>query len=201
MSARTTVGRLLLTGWAAALAAGCEDGRSLVDDAEPDAFRITGVSVRPLDRIDANGATSYFLTDTLRGQLAFAVETEAEPVVPAPASRQSAAGVDEVPGMLVNPTLPERSWLSVDRPIVHRGVEIPAGTNLLEVEAIAESFDGSWVDLTFPPLSPFVLGQVHLRPIIFELPEGDYRFTFRWGSETEVFSDTVAVHVALKAGP
>src|SRR5688500_8332071 len=105
-------------------------------------FRITGVTVQPLDRIDGNGVTRFVFADTLRRQIAFTVTAHAE-VLPDEGSAPEAASADPFPGHIANPVLFDKRWLSVDRPVRHREVEIPAYTNLLAVQAVRTSFNGS----------------------------------------------------------
>lgn len=164
-------------------------------------FRITGVDVRAIDRRQDGQFTRYFQADTLRQLVQFEVRAAFERL---PAGGGAAAATDPLatdpyPGDVVNPTLRERSSIVLDRPVLHRGVEIPAGTNLVAVEAIRNSFDGMMSDLLHSGPSPFAVTEVAFRLRAFEFARGPHTFTFRWETaEGERFTDSVAVVIDLQ---
>lgn len=186
---------------AALVLAACGGATGVEDGPAAPALRITGVSVVPTDR-DAGPVIGYSHADTLRREVAFGVVAKA--VVEHGDGRPPSQIYEmkgDLPTVVLNPTVAARSWLSVDRAIRHRGVEIPAGTNLLAVPAIRDSFDGVSGDLVFSPLRPVSVQQARLRPGAFELAPGPYRFTFRWETAAgERFEDTVAAYVKLPTG-
>ena len=187
----------LIAAAALTAAPGCQGATDPGAPAAVRTFRITGVTVQPLDRIDGKGITRFVFADTLRGQIAFNVTTHAE-VLPDEGSAPAASSADPFPGHIANPVLFEKRWLSVDRPVRHRGVEIPAHANLLAVEAVRTSFNGTRSDLLFGLLTPFAVGQVHVRTDAFELAPGWHEFTFRWETaDGELFSDVVPVYLDL----
>lgn len=164
-------------------------------------FRITGVDVRAIDRRQEGQLTHYFWTDTLRQLVQFEVRAAFErlPSAGGAAAATDPLATDPYPGDLVNPTLRERNSIVLDRPVIHRGVEIPAGTNLVAVEAIRNSFDGMMSDLLHSGPSPFAVTEVAFRLHAFDFAPGPHTFTFRWETaEGEVFADTVAVVIDLR---
>ena len=190
--------RALLLFATAILSAACPGATGVVSERRIPTYRITGVTVEPLDRRDTpDGRRHFFIADTLRGQIAFMVTTHADLVqTDGPGASNRAPAADEMPGFIANPTEWQSRWLSVDRPVKHRGVEIPANTNLLAVEAIRNSFNGSTFDLSFGLLTPFAIGQVHVRTPAFEITPGPYVFSFRWATAAgEQFRDDVAVYI------
>lgn len=161
-----------------------------------DRFRITGVTAQPLDRRIVNGIPQQIVADTLRGQVAFWITTlsnqEPDQTIEQPAA------TSPFPGTVVNPTVASKSHLSVSRAIHHLGISIPAETNLLSVEAIRNSFDGSFFDLFFPGLSPFAITEVRFRTDRFSFEPGLHTFLLRWESAAgEVFADTVTAYLTL----
>jgi hypothetical protein len=163
-------------------------------------FRITGVEVRAIDRRQEGQLTHYFWADTLRQLVQFEVRAAFERL---PAEGGAAAAdplaTDPYPGDIVNPTVRERNSIVLDRPVVHRGVEIPVGTNLVAVEAIRDSFDGSMSDLLHSGPSPFAVTAVAFRLRAFEFARGPHTFTFRWETaEGEAFTDSVSVFIDLQ---
>ena len=156
--------------------------------------RITGVTVSSTDRRNINGTPQLIASDTIRSEVGFWITTHAE-------TEQAAAGSpvsSPWPGVIVNPTIASKSWLSVDRPIRHLGVSLPADTNLLSVEAIRNSFDGSHFDLLFPNLSPFAIVIAKFRPDRFSFERGPHLFRLRWESASgDVFRDSVQVYLDI----
>lgn len=164
-------------------------------------FRITGVDVRAIDRRQEGQFTHYLWSDTLRQLVQFEVRAAFErlPDAGGAARVDDPLASDPYPGDIVNPTLRERTSIVLDRPVVHRGVEIPAGTNLVAVEAIRNSFDGMMSDLLHGGPSPFTVSTVAFRLYAFEFARGPHTFTFRWETaEGEAFTDSVAVVIDLQ---
>ena len=192
--------RALAAAAACVLLVACERGVGPPFDTVPPIYRITGVTVHPLERIHEDGVIRYEITDTLRNRIAFTVSTHAERVGASDAENEGAhAHADQNPGFLVNPTIPGESWLSLDRPI-RCGVEIPAGTNLLMIDAARNTLPGTPPVVLFGQLSPFAVGEVHLSTQACDLTPGPYVFTFRWQTaQGDVFEDVVAVYVDLSS--
>ncbi|MDY7015886.1 MAG: hypothetical protein SVX43_20285 [Cyanobacteriota bacterium] len=157
---------------------------------------MNAVDVRPLDRKQVGEMTHFFHSDTLKGQLVFAVSTYCEVQdreSPARTSTSVAVASDELPPMnLRNSTRFGESSLKFDKPIRVNGETIAAGVNLLDLER-REDY------LLFPEaIEPFVIHQVHLRPEFFDIPKGDYTLSFEWKTDDgRVLSDTVSVEIAI----
>ncbi|GAB5519188.1 MAG: hypothetical protein RhofKO_14390 [Rhodothermales bacterium] len=193
--------RTLLVCMLAFMLLGC-DGH---DDGlvEMPIYRLTGVTVEPLDREDGNGTTSFFTSTTLTRQLHFQVRPEyrqvdSRRVVPTECDDPR---VDCAPFYeLQNPTRYDGLSLTLNQAISYRGRILPAGTDLMQDEEIVNAFDGSWLDLYVPrALSPSAIGTATFRREAFNVPNGDYRLRFAWTTqEGEVLADEVAVRIALK---
>jgi hypothetical protein len=155
--------------------------------------KITGVTVKPLDREGNN----LFHTDTLKNQVVFSVYTESEVIgyeeIPATPVLQN----DQMPGIVANPTEHAYSSVCFNKPIRYFDKTIDAKTNLIQHPAFTESSTGSTGDLTFnPSLFPFATGQARLNTESFRIAPDDYEIVFQWGNEEgEYFRDTVQVHI------
>lgn len=189
---------LLLTIGVLGSTAGCSGaGEDLL---EIPTSRITGVSVRPVEREHVRAQINDFFSDTLRTRIYFAVTTQYEviDVRLIESSCQDDAG-DCWPGDIANPTLDSLRWMRLDTPIYYKGRRIEAGVNLLDDEDLVHSFDGSQFDFFFPSgLSPYADQAVTMKPEVITIEEGWHEIEFGWGTaDGEVFSDTVRVYIAL----
>ncbi len=157
--------------------------------------RITGVEVKPLDREEQNGKTSYFYTDVLREQIVFAVETQYETV----GEREVECPPDDplydpIPGVVLNP-VEFGGWRTVefDGPIRAHGEALPAHTNLLEVEALEDDYG------IRASVYPFAIHHVRLDRDTYDVPDGAYEVSFAWvTSEGEALADRVAMRIDLR---
>ena len=167
-------------------------------------YVITGVEIRPLDQQVIDGKTHFLYSKTLTSQLDF----EIHPVIRSvdvqelPAIKQQYATPDNpVPTLSqINETIPEHSVLRFDKPIQYKDITIPANQNILEVEAVKNSFDGSFMAVGFPDvLTPEVIHSVYLKHEDFNIPHGMYHIYFQWGTAFgQIFSDTIEVNIQLE---
>jgi hypothetical protein len=157
--------------------------------------RITGVTVQAVDRRIVNGTSQLVFADTLFGQVSFWITTHMnqEPSL----TPELLAALSPAQPPVINPTVAAKSHLSVSRAIQHRGVSIPADTNLLSVEAIRNAIDSSQFDLFFPDLQAAIV-MVQFRTDRFHFEPGLHTFVLRWETaDGEVFADTVTAYLLI----
>ncbi len=157
--------------------------------------RITGVEVRPLDRKEEDGTTSYFYSDTLHEQIVFSVRTQYDNVGErAIECRPNDPLYDPVPGVVLNP-VEFGGWRVVqfDGPIQAHGEVLVANTNLLEMKALEDDYG------IRKRVGPFGISEIHLDRSIYTVPDGAYEVAFAWvTSEGETLADRVDVRIDLR---
>jgi hypothetical protein len=160
-------------------------------DTVGDYYYITGVRVFPLDKLSHDGITDFFFCRTLRGQIAFSIQTEYRRLRQNELSAFPGIRSDPIVGDIVNPIKWTNASLRVDRDIGYRGQIIPAGANILDrVPIKVPSF-------YFPlVISPFAIAEIHMSTTDFSLSNGEYHLVTSWETfDNKTISDTVDVMV------
>ena len=167
-------------------------------------YLITGVKIHPLEQKVIDGITDIRYSYTLTSQLEFEIEPITTPVniqdLPEIKRRYATEKYPSPTLYEINETIPEKSVLRFDKPIKYKGVTIPANQNILEVEAVKNSFDGSFLAVYFPDvLAPEILKSVDMELEDFIIPHGIYHIYFQWGTAFgQIFSDTIEVDIQLE---
>ena len=147
-------------------------------------YTFQSVTVVPINRITKEGKTLDAKSEKLTHGIRFDVLPK----------YTVAKGSKPEPFKILNPTVTDKSSLTLDKPIHFKGKRVPAGTNLLKFQ----KFDGSRFNIHMPDLFPLA---VHSVTIVrdFEIPTGTYHVTFKWTTTSgQVLSDKVKVLIDVK---
>lgn len=144
-------------------------------------YELTGVEVVAINRVKRDGKTIDEPSDKLTYWIRFDIKTKSQKVVDS----------EDKPYKVLNPTVREKTKLTLDKPIKINGKDIPAGTNLLKYQV----FDGKRLNVSMSQLSPLTTGSVRIL-YDFAIPADTYTVTFEWETEFgQKFTNQVKVHI------
>ena len=144
-------------------------------------YRLLAVKVVPIERTQKAGVANDHESDRLTHWVRFDIHPKFE----------LSKGTKDLPFKLLNPAITAKSELTFDKPIRFKGMELPAGFNLLK----HQKFDGSFFNVSMPDPTVFAIHSVRIHSD-FVIPADTYTVSFKWKTkEGTVFSDRVKVRI------
>lgn len=115
---------------------------SLADQPLPGGtFTLTGVEVKPIERTRTDDGK---INDKVSDKLTYWIRFDVHPTYT----------VKQSPSFsITNPTVVNKTKLTLDKPVKFKGKVVPAGANLLEFK----KFDGSFFNVHVPKLTPLAI--------------------------------------------
>jgi hypothetical protein len=100
-------------------------------------------------------------------------------------------GTESLPYQILNPTIPSKARLTLDKPIYFKGSVVSAGTNLLTLQ----QFDGGEDNVRMDDLNPHTYAFIKIKKD-FVFPPSEYQIKFEWFTKRgEVFAETLKVYI------